>query len=278
MTETIHHLVDLDGTEIHVAEWGSGNRETIVAWHGLARSGADFAPLAGALSDRYRILAPDTVGRGRSAWARDDSEYSFARYERLALLLLDRFGLDRVRWVGTSMGGALGIRLAAGPLRERITHLLVNDIGPELARPAVERILAYVGNPPDFATIGELEAFLRRAYAPYGALTDAEWRAMALTSWRRRDDGRITVHYDPRIVRQFVHSPEDYDQWPRWRAVACPTLVLRGAESDLLTPEVAEAMAASNPKATLRIEEGCGHAPALNVPAQIEPVRAFLAG
>ena len=276
MTAALHHLLDLDGAGIHVRDWGPAESEPVIAWHGLARSGADFAPLATALADRFRILAPDTIGRGASSWAGDPAEYRFARYERLATALLDRFGLDRVRWVGTSMGGALGIRLAAGALAGRITHLVVNDIGPELPKPAIERILTYVGNPPNFATLAELETYLRRVYAPYGFMTDAEWRAMTLTSWRRRDDGRIVPHYDPAIVRQFTQAPGDYDQWEAWRALACPVLLLRGEASDLLLPETAEAMLRANPRARLRVEPGCGHAPALNLPAQTDPLRAFL--
>ncbi|WP_236024650.1 alpha/beta fold hydrolase [Arenibaculum pallidiluteum] len=276
MSDPRHHLLELDGAEIHLAEWGPPEGDVIVAWHGLARSGADFASMAHALADRFRILAPDTLGRGASAWARDPGEYRFERYERLATALVDRFGLSRLRWVGTSMGGALGIRLAAGALAGRITHLVVNDIGPELPSAAIERILTYVGTPPAFDTLAELETYLRRVYAPYGFMSEAEWRAMSLTSWRRRDDGRLTLHYDPAIVRQFTEAPDDYVQWDAWRAIACPTLLLRGEDSDLLLPATAAAMVEANPRATLRVVPGCGHAPALNVPTQTGPLRAFL--
>lgn len=275
----IDHFPVLAGLEIHVAEWGADNAETVVLWHGLARTGTDFAPLAAALADRFRVLAPDTPGRGLSQWATDaDAQYSFALYERVAEEMCRHFGVDRMRWVGTSMGGALGIRLAGGAWRERISHLVVNDIGPELPAPALERILTYVGNPPDFATLAELEAYLRTVYTPYGWLPDAQWREMTLSSWRRRDDGRVTLHYDPRIVRQFVAHADDFHQWDAWTAIAAPTLVLRGEASDLLLPDMAARMTALRPATRLIEVPGCGHAPALNVETQVGPLRAFWEG
>lgn len=277
MKDAEHHLLTLAGGEVHLRAWGAGNRDTVVAWHGLARTGNDFAPLARALADRYRVLAPDAPGRGLSAWAADPSAgYCFAAYEQVAVDLLDAFGADTVRWIGTSMGGALGMRLAAGRLAGRISHLALNDIGPELPEEAVARILTYAGSPPTFATIRDLEAWLRQVYAPFGRLDDQEWRAMALTSWRRSDKGRVALHYDPAIVRQFVDHPDDYRLWPAWEALAVPTLVLRGTESDLLPAQLATAMAERNPRARFLDVSGCGHAPALNVPGQIGPIAGFL--
>jgi pimeloyl-ACP methyl ester carboxylesterase len=277
--EPIHHLVDLAGFEVHVLERGAGHPEAVVLWHGLARTARDFDPLAEALAKRWRVLAVDTIGRGMSQWARDPaSDYCFAVYQAIALALLDRFGVMVPRWVGTSMGGALGIRLAGGALKDRMGPMVVNDIGPELPAAAVERILAYVSAPPVVDTLGDLEAWLRRAYAPYGYLTAAQWRRMALTSARRREDGRLTLHYDPAIVAQFREHPADYALWPAWEAISSPVLVLRGADSDLLRPEVAARMAETGPRPTVREIPKTGHAPALNVPGQIDPVTAFLKG
>jgi pimeloyl-ACP methyl ester carboxylesterase len=272
----ITHFVKAAGHEIHVAEWGRGNAETAILWHGLARTGADFEPLAAELAKEWRLLVPDTPGRGLSSWAREEGEYGFATYAAVAADVCALFGVNAMMWVGTSMGGALGIRLAAGPFAGRITHLVVNDIGPELPRPAVERILAYASTPPVVDTMGELEAFLRAAYRPYGVLPEAQWRRMAVTSARRLPDGRLTLHYDPRMTRQFVNHPGDYDQWDAWRRVGCQTLVLRGADSDLLLPAVADRMLDENPLAELVEIGGVGHAPALNVPEQIGVVAAFL--
>jgi pimeloyl-ACP methyl ester carboxylesterase len=268
--------LELAGREIHLAEWGEPGRPPLVMWHGLARTGGDFAACARHFADRYHVLCPDTIGRGLSSWA-PAADYRFAVYARLAEALLDRYGFSKVRWLGTSMGGALGMYLAGGALRERISHLAINDIGTELAAPAVERIVTYVGNPPAFAGVRELEAYLRRVYAPYGYLGDAEWLAMAESSSRRLPDGRITLHYDPGIVQQFVHSPADYQLGESYDGITAKTLLLRGAESDLLTPEVAEAMTSRGPRARLEIVAGCGHAPALNVPAQLAILEDFFA-
>jgi pimeloyl-ACP methyl ester carboxylesterase len=272
----ITHFVKAAGHEIHVAEWGRGNAETAILWHGLARTGADFEMLARELSREWRVLVPDAPGRGLSSWAQEEGGYGFAGYAAVAADVCALFGVNAMMWVGTSMGGALGIRLAAGPFAGRITHLVVNDIGPELPKPAVERILAYASNPPVVDTLEEIETFLRAAYRSFGQLSEAEWKRMTVTSARRLPDGRITLHYDPRMTRQFVNHPGDYDQWDAWRAVGCQTLILRGAESDLLLSDVAERMLDENPLSELVEIGGVGHAPALNVPEQIETVAAFL--
>lgn len=266
------------GYEIHFTEWGHGNSDLVVMWHGLARTGRDFDPCARHFAGRYRVICPDTIGRGLSQWARRDEDYCLDVYADIAAQLLDHVGAQgTIRWVGTSMGGALGIKLAAGALKGRISHLFVNDIAPELAKPAVERILTYAGNPATFETVSDLEAYLRTIYAPYGYLSDDQWRTMAETSARRTDGGGVTLHYDPAMVTQFVHHPNDYTQWDAYDAIAAKTMVYRGANSDLLLPEWANAMAERGPKAKVVEFGGCGHAPALNVPAQLDPLAAFLA-
>ena len=267
------------GSEVHVLTWGADSAPPVILWHGLARTGRDFDDLAAALADRYRLICPDTPGRGLSQWsAAPDSDYCMAAYARLAAGLADRLGLGRFAWVGTSMGGALGIAAAAGSLRGRISHLALNDIGPTLPSAAGARIRAYLGHPPDFATLSEFDAYLRTIYRPFGAHTDAQWRRMAETSFRRLPNGRVTAHYDPAIVRQFDLYPRDFEQWDAYESLALPTLVLRGAESDLLTPEVAAEMGRRGPGAACVTIPGCGHAPALNVAEQIAILRGFLAG
>jgi pimeloyl-ACP methyl ester carboxylesterase len=263
--------------EIHITLWGDPGRPALVMWHGLARTGRDFDTLAQALEDDYFILAPDTLGRGLSQWATDPAaEYRLDVFGEIAIELIARFGIAECRWVGTSMGGAVGMYLAGGPLRDRISHLVINDIGPELTAVAVERIRAYVGNPPRFPTISGLERWLRTVYAPYGYLSDAEWRRMTETSARRTDSGEITVHYDPRIVAQFEAGDELGDQWASYDAIIARTLLLRGATSDLLTDALAAQMTRRGPMARRVDLPGVGHAPALNTPEQIELVRDFL--
>lgn len=263
--------------EIHVTEWGDRQNPPLVMWHGLARTGRDFDDIAAALADRYWILCPDIIGRGLSQWADDPADYGFDFYAKLAVALIDGEGIGRLRWLGLSMGGALGIRLAAGPLKDRITHLVIDDIGPELPGPAVTRIVSYAGRPPSFKTVGELEGFFRTVYKPYGTLSDAQWNRLTETSVRRNPDGSVSPHYDPRMVEQFTRYPKDYDQWDAWKRITAKTLLLRGADSDLLLPEVAMRMTLEGPKARLVTIPGCGHAPALNVPEQISVVAEFLA-
>jgi pimeloyl-ACP methyl ester carboxylesterase len=264
---------------MHYTEWGAGHAETVIAWHGLARTGRDMDDIAAHLSARYRVICPDTVGRGLSQWSPAPAvEYCLAFYAAQAVALLDQLGLQQVHWLGTSMGGAIGIRAAAGPLRGRIRRLIVNDIGPELAPAAVQRIRTYAGSPAAFDTVSELEGYLRTVYKPYGLLTDAQWRRMAETSVRRLPDGRVTPHYDPAMVQQFIVHPQDYDQWPAWDSLALPVLCLRGEESDLLEAQVADAMRTRGPRAVVVNIPGCGHAPALNVPEQFALVEGFLAG
>jgi pimeloyl-ACP methyl ester carboxylesterase len=273
-----HYLV-CEGREIHYTEWGAAHRETVIAWHGLARTGRDMDDIAAHLAQRYRVLCPDTLGRGLSQWSpAPQAEYSLAFYARLAVSLADQLGLDEFHWLGTSMGGAIGLALAAGAMQGRIRRLVLNDIGPKLGEAALERIRAYAGNPPQFERVSELEAYFRTVYKPYGWLSDEQWRRLTETSVRRTAEGKVTPHYDPNMVMQFLHHERDYDQWDAYDALDIPTLCLRGAESDLLLPETAEAMRARGPRAVVVTIPGCGHAPALNVPDQFSLVERFLNG
>jgi pimeloyl-ACP methyl ester carboxylesterase len=277
MSDFQSRYLQCEGREIHFTEWGAGHDEVVIAWHGLARTGRDMDEIARRLSGQgYRVVCPDTIGRGLSQWSpapRD--EYCLAFYVKLAVALVDQLGLQRFHWLGTSMGGAIGLRAAAGALRGRIRKLLLNDIGPRLAPPAVERIRGYAGKPPAFATMMELEQYFRTVYAPYGFLTDAQWRHLTETSARRLPDGRVTPHYDPAMVGQFIDHPSDYDQWDAWDSLDIPAMCLRGEASDLLEPEVAQAMRERGPKAEVIEIAGCGHAPALNVPAHFALVERF---
>ena len=278
MSFTSNYLA-CEGREIHYTEWGAGRPEAIIAWHGLARTGRDMDDIAAQLATRYRVICPDTIGRGLSEWSPvPEREYCLAFYVRLAVSLADHLGIRQMRWIGTSMGGAIGIRAAAGPLKGRIRRLVLNDIGPKLGEAAVARIRGYAGSPPQFERVSELEQYFRTVYKPYGWLSDAQWRRLAETSVRRTPEGKITPHYDPKMVMQFTQHPDDYDQWPAWDAIEAPVLCLRGEASDLLLPEVAEEMRRRGPKAEVVTIAGCGHAPALNVPEQFALVERFLAG
>jgi pimeloyl-ACP methyl ester carboxylesterase len=268
-----------EGREIHYTEWGADHPAVVIAWHGLARTGRDMDDIAAHLSTRYRVICPDTIGRGLSQWSpAPETEYCLAFYARQALSLVGQLDLGEVSWLGTSMGGALGIHLAAGALKGRIRRLILNDIGPQLGAAAVNRIRSYAGNPPQFDRLSELEQYFRTVYKPFGWLSDEQWRRLTETSARRTADGKLTPHYDPKMVVQFTHHPQDYDQWEAWDAIDVPTLCLRGENSDLLLPEVAEAMRSRGPRAVVVTIPGCGHAPALNVPDQFALVERFLNG
>lgn len=279
------HYVSCAGREIHYTQWGAQHADTVVAWHGLARTGRDMDELAEHLSTRYRVICPDTIGRGLSQWSPlPAQEYCLSFYARIAAELFDQLRIDTAHWVGTSMGGAIGTVCAAGlmqpRMKGRIQSLLLNDNAPKLADAALARIRAYAGEPPAFDTVCELEAYFRQVYAPYGWLSDAQWRRLTETSTRRLPNGRVTPHYDPAMVRQFIDHPNDYLIWTHYDALTIPVLCLRGAQSDLVLRETTAEMLQRGPGALGLAQvveiEGCGHAPALNVPDQLERASAFI--
>ncbi|WP_296443959.1 alpha/beta fold hydrolase [Rhodoferax sp. UBA5149] len=280
------HYITCAGREIHYTEWGAQHARSVIAWHGLARTGRDMDELAEHLSARgYRVICPDTIGRGLSQWSPVPAqEYCLSFYARIAQELFDQLQIEKAHWVGTSMGGAIGTVCAAGlfqpGMRQRIQSLTLNDNAPQLAEAAINRIRAYAGSPPAFATVLELEAFFRQVYKPYGVLSDAQWRRLTETSTRRLPDGRVTPHYDPAMVQQFISHLDDYLIWDHYDALNIPVLCLHGADSDLVLRETTDQMLHRGPgsKGLTQVIEvsGCGHAPALNVPEQLDPVAAFI--
>ena len=279
------HYLQCAGYEIHYTDWGAREAPVVLAWHGLARTGRDMDELAAHLSDRYRVICPDTIGRGLSQWSRQPAqEYCLAFYARTARDLFDGLDIAQAHWIGTSMGGAIGTVCASGllepTLKARIRSLTLNDNAPELASAAIARIREYAGNPPAFSSMLELETFFRQVYKPYGWLSDTQWRRLTETSARRLPDGRVTPHYDPAMVHQFTSHPDDYRIWQHYDALDLPVLFLRGEESDLVEAATVRAMQGRGPgtRAQLQVAEvsGCGHAPALNVPEQLDLVGNFL--
>lgn len=273
-------FLTVEGTQIHYSAWGDPDGPPVVCVHGLSRVGRDFDPLARRLADEFRVLCPDVPGRGLSEWADDpDDEYTGAALAGTLVGFCEELALDPIRWVGTSMGGALGIALAGGPLADRVSHLVVNDVGPgpaadEDAEEGIDRIIAYLSDPPAFDRLTDLEAYYRETYAPFSEMTDAEWWRFTRTSARRTDDGQFAPDYDPRAVEPVLHGG-DGDRWDAWEETPAELFVLRGTDSDVLSAATFEGMQARRPDAeTLTVE--CGHAPALNVPGQVDPIRAFL--
>lgn len=260
-------------------EWpGPPGARTVICAHGLTRNGRDFDTLAEALSAQRRVVCPDFPGRGQSPWLQDPADYGYPLYLADMAALFARLDVAEIDWVGTSMGGLVGMLLAAqsgSPIR----RLVINDIGPLIAKEGLARIGSYVGRDPSFRDAGELEATLRQVAASFGPLSDAQWRHLAAISTRHKPDGSLGFAYDPRIGDAFRDAPaEDIDLWSQWDGISCPTLVLRGAQSDLLRPADAAAMTQRGPKARLVEFPGIGHAPALMADDQIAVIRDFLLG
>ena len=263
--------------KMRYVDWGAlGNDRVVICVHGLTRNGRDFDALARSLPD-FRVICPDMPGRGRSDWLRNPNDYNFITYIGALTALIARAGVDNVSWLGTSMGGLLGIAMAGQP-GSPITRLVVNDVGPYVEPAAIERIKSYVGADPVFDSFDALEFHIRDVSAPFGPLTDGQWRHLAETTARQLPDGRWQLRYDPGIAVPFRTSTPDQSPvlWALWDAIRCPTLVVRGAQSDLLSAATAGSMAARGPKPQVIEVTGVGHAPMLLDDDQLAPVTAFL--
>ncbi|HVN35009.1 MAG TPA: alpha/beta hydrolase [Casimicrobiaceae bacterium] len=262
--------------EVVYFEWGDAAASRVVLCvHGVGRNARDFDVLGEALAPTHRVLAVDMPGRGESDWLANPNDYVFPTYLTALTALVARSGAETVDWVGTSMGGLLGIVMAAQP-KSPVRKLVVNDVGPTIEPAAIERIRSYFGTDPTFATYAEIEQYVRAISAPFGALSDPQWEHMTRTNVRQRADGRWGIAYDPGIAVPFRSSAAPPDLWPAWDAIRQPTLLLRGAKSDLLSAATAAEMVRRGPKPAL-IEFGdVGHAPMLLSAEQIDPVARFL--
>ncbi|MBI4195028.1 MAG: alpha/beta hydrolase [Betaproteobacteria bacterium] len=268
---------------MHYTEWGDpANSRIVICVHGLTRNGRDFDFLARALERDFRVICPDVAGRGKSDWLRAKEDYDYPQYMADMTVLIARVtagpGEKTLYWVGTSMGGVIGMLLVSRP-QSPIAKLILNDVGTVVPKTALERIAAYVGKDPRFGTHDEIEAYVRMVSAPFGPLTDDQWRHLTVHATKQHADGSWGFCYDPGIGRPFQNRPlADVDLWGFWDAIHCPTLLLRGAASDLLLRDNALAMTQRGPKPRLVEFSGIGHAPMLMAPDQIEVVREFLQG
>lgn len=262
---------------MHYSEWGVlDNPHVLVCVHGLTRNGRDFDWLAAALAQDYRVICPDLPGRGQSDWLADPADYGLPLYLNDLTVLLGRLGVEQVDWLGTSLGGWLGIAMAAQAATP-IRRLLVNDIGPEVPKEALERIAIYAGREPEFLSLEALEDYIRTVYAPFGPLDDSVWRHLAQHSARVLPTGNYQMHYDPGIGESFRHRASEWvDLWAIWDRVQCPVRVLRGERSDLLTCETAAKMQARGPTVDVIEFPGVGHAPMITTEAEINTVREWL--
>jgi len=264
-------------------EWGNPAAERVVICvHGLTRNGRDFDTLARALPE-FRVVCPDVVGRGGSDWLAAPEDYGYAQYCADLTVLIGRVTAAnggkprRLCWVGTSMGGILGMLLAARP-KTPVDRLVMNDVGAFIPAASLERLGTYVGKDLRFRDLGEVEAYLRVVCAPFGLLTDEQWRHLAEHSARQLPDGAWGMSYDPAIGIPFQQAEpmKDVNLWQPYDAIRCPTLLLRGAQSDLLPAATAAEMTGRGPQARLVVFDGIGHAPMLMADDQIAAVRDFL--
>ena len=267
-------------------------RHVVVCVHGLSRQGRDFDVLARALSPQARVLAVDVAGRGHSDWLADPMAYQVGTYVAdLAALLMQLRAQDPevvIDWVGTSMGGLIGMALAAQPaLAPR--KLVLNDVGPVIRWEALQRIASYLGRNPSFGSEQEAVDYLASISTGFGPHTPEQWRALSLPLLRERE-GRWWLHYDPALavpVKALTEAPDqemarttvregEATLWGLYDAITAPTLVLRGAQSDLFSEETAVEMTRRGPHARCVVFEGVGHAPTLVAPDQVAAVKAFL--
>ena len=261
---------------ISYLEWGDPrNRDVLVCVHGLTRTGRDFDEVARALCGQWRVVCPDVAGRGESDRLPDPMLYGLPQYVSDMVTLIARLDVETVNWLGTSMGGLIGMALAA-QAGSPVARLVLNDVGPHITRASLERISSYVGRAPTFRGIAEAERYIREIAAPFGPHSDAQWRFLTETWIRRNDDGTWRAHYDPRIAEARLVPEKDLELWELYDAVRCPTLLLRGEHSDLLTRDAAAEMQRRGPKASVVEIRGVGHAPTLLHPDQIAMVREFL--
>jgi pimeloyl-ACP methyl ester carboxylesterase len=285
MTEPrLNHVQCLDSRGLHRMaywEWGdAANPRVLVCVHGLSRQGRDFDTFAQAMQGEYRVVCPDVVGRGQSDWLTDPAGYQIPAYVGDMVTLLARLNASTVHWVGTSMGGLIGLALAA--LKDSpVQRLVLNDVGPVIEPSSLARIGTYLGLPVRWKTMDEAADTLWAISQGFGPHTREQWLALTRPMLKADGDGFVP-HYDPNIAVPFrAITPEaakagEAVMWTMFDSLRCPTLLLRGADSDLLTLQTAQAMQARGPKAELKQFAGVGHAPMLTSPDQIEVVREFL--
>lgn len=297
---TLHHVQCSDSADGHRMAWWQWGEEKaphlVVCAHGLSRQGRDFDVLAQALVQRaaqqgqaLRVVCPDVVGRGESDWLKDPMGYQFTTYvgDMLAMLaqLHQGASIDTLDWVGTSMGGIIGMSLAGMPslpLPTPIHRLVLNDVGPSVAWAALERIGQYLGKSSTFSTVEQAAEAMRAISSSFGPHTDEQWLALSRPMLKPLPEGGFRLHYDPAIAVPYGHVTQEASAqaeaalWSIYDQISADTLVLRGADSDLLVPETVQAMVERGPRAKVIEFAGVGHAPTLVAEGQVREVLDFL--
>ena len=277
------------------ASWGPANAAHVVfCVHGLTRQGRDFDILAQALVAAaeaaqlppVRVICPDVVGRGRSDWLPDPMGYQFPQYASDMAVLIQSLNsqhpIERLDWVGTSMGGVIGMLLAAQDLPVPIRNLVLNDIGPPVSWKSIQFMQTYVGEVGRFASVQDAANAMWEVSKSFGPHTPAEWLALSQHMVKRLDDGAYCLHYDPqlrvpiRAVTEEATKAGEAMLWQIYDAVRCKTLLIHGAQSELLSVDAVKAMTQRGPRVQVATVEGVGHAPTLTHQDQIDIVLAFL--
>jgi len=260
--------------QVHYTEWGDQkNPRVLVCVHGLTRNCRDFDFLAAALEKDYRVICPDIPGRGRSEWLANTEDYNLAVYLTDMAILFAQLQAESIDWLGTSMGGIIGMLIAAQP-NNPIRRMLINDIGPSVSKVSLDRIARYVGTDPQFPDLQQFEQYLRNVHAPFGPLTDSQWSHLASHSAKPGSDSGYSMHYDPGIAERYKNERlTTMNLWDLWDNIKCPVLTFRGKDSDLLSADTAAEMSSRGPKSTTLEFSGIGHAPALMSEDQIDAVR-----
>ena len=259
-------------------EWGDPeNPRVLLCVHGLTRNSLDFERMAQSLSSRYRVIAPDVVGRGESDSLVDPMGYNTVTYAADMITLIAHLNVPQVDWLGTSMGGMVAMLLAGQP-NSPIRRLILNDVGPTLSLEALKRIVGYVGSPYEFADLETARRYVRLIFTPFALKTEADWDALIVSTLKPLPNGGYRFNYDKNISKplQAALLGTDINLWPMYDRIQCPTLLLHGELSDLLSPTTALEMTQRGPRAVLKTVAGVGHAPMLMSDDQIALVRDFL--
>lgn len=258
-------------------DWGDADNPNVVfCVHGLTRNSRDFDALAEVLSKTYRVISVDVAGRGESQWLKNPADYTYPTYCPMIWRLIMHLGVKNLDWIGTSMGGIIGMMIAAMP-GNPINRMIINDVGPFLPKEALQRINAYLSMDFDFASLADIERHLRKVHEPFGPLTDQQWAHMAKHSSRQDENGNWCLSYDPAIKEPFKDVvDDDIAFWEIWDAIRCPILLLRGETSDILLRQTADEMLLRGPETQLVELPGIGHAPALMSDEQISTMEKWL--
>ena len=287
-TLPVPNATDKGKHELVFYDWGDVNAaRTVICVHGLTRNAHDFDVIAEALvATGRRVFSLNMAGRGESAWLTDPMGYNYAAYVADCIAVMDNVHLRGVEWIGTSMGGIIGMMIAANYPR-RIRKLVLNDIGMHLSKESLTRIYSYVTTmPPSFPDRAAADAYLAETFKPFGITDPALWEKFVDHSLLKHAEAGMPVRLacDPAIAAPLRAATKDFTEvndvslTEIWDEVDIPTLILHGADSDILSTDTITAMRKSNPRAETITFPGVGHAPPLMTDAQIRPVLIWLGG